>query len=125
MPGSIAELLSKWEARQAEWRRLGVHVMGAAIADEILSDLHQLETAHTLEPLTLTEAALASGYSIDRLQKMVAGGQLENVGKKGSPRIRRGDLPRKPGHTLPAIAGESQFGERRRIAASAIGNGAS
>jgi hypothetical protein len=45
--------------------------------------------------LDLTTAAQLSGYSPDRLRHKVASGELPNAGKRGAPRIRRGDLPMK------------------------------
>jgi hypothetical protein len=75
----------------------------------------QLESAareHALEALTLDEARNESGYSYSALQKMVASGELENVGNKGSPRVRRGDLPRKARKEEPGIA--AAIIERRR-----------
>jgi hypothetical protein len=48
-----------------------------------------------LETLTLKEATEESGLSYSGLEKMVRDGRLENLGTKGSPRVRRGDLPRK------------------------------
>ena len=123
---TVSELVSKWEARHDEWRRLGVHVLGAALADEILTDLHDLSRANALVPVTLREASLISGYTVDHLQRLVASGQLENIGRKGRPRIRRGDLPAKPGHRLPPSAESDQFTVRRRIVASVTnGNEAS
>lgn len=59
----------------------------------------QLEAAARLlsdEHLTLTAASSESGYSVDRLRHMVATAAIPNAGRKGAPRIRRGDLPRKP-----------------------------
>ena len=47
------------------------------------------------EILTLQEAAAESGYSKRRLREFVHEGSVPNVGRKGAPRIRRGDLPRK------------------------------
>ena len=47
------------------------------------------------EPLTLTQAAEESRFSYSAIQKMVASGESENVGGKGNPRVRRGDLPKK------------------------------
>ena len=49
------------------------------------------------ESLTLQEAAATSGYSADHIRHQVADGKLPNVGRKGSPRVRRGDLPLKSG----------------------------
>ncbi|MDB4916297.1 MAG: hypothetical protein JWM95_3941 [Gemmatimonadetes bacterium] len=120
---TYADLLAKWEQRRAEWRGLGVQVNGTAIADELLADLHALSQANALEELTLREAALLSGYSVDHLQRLVSSGQLENVGRKGRPRVRRGDLPVKPGHRLPSTEPESQFAARRRIVASVAKSG--
>jgi len=123
---TVAELVAKWESRHEEWRRLGVQVNGALLADEVLADLHELSRANALDPVSLGEASLISGYSIDHLQRLVAAGKLENIGKKGRPRIRRGDLPVKPGHRLPSSDGEGSFNSRRRIVASVTnGNEAS
>jgi hypothetical protein len=58
----------------------------------------QLETAIRAEAdevLTLTEAAMASGHSVDHLRHLVAAGVLHNAGRKGAPRVRRSDLPKK------------------------------
>ena len=49
--------------------------------------------------VTLKEASTLGGYSIDALQRMVASGRVENAGRKGRPRIRRADVPTKPGHS--------------------------
>ncbi len=72
-----------------------------SVADEI----EERALAHALEALTLGDAAEESGYSYSAIQKMVASGELSNLGDKGNPRVRRGDLPRK------AIAPPSQSGE--------------
>ena len=48
------------------------------------------------EILTLDEAASVSKYSKRRLRELVADGSISNYGRKGAPRIRRADLPRKP-----------------------------
>ena len=64
-------------------------------------ELHAAELEAALrdaeaEELTMAESVIASRYSERRLRELVAVGALENVGKKGSPRFRRGDLPKKP-----------------------------
>lgn len=48
------------------------------------------------ESLTLGQAAEESGYSVEYLGRLVRCGTIPNAGKKGSPRIRRCDLPRRP-----------------------------
>lgn len=45
------------------------------------------------EMLTLAEASLRSGYSQDHLARLLREGRLPNAGRRGSPRIRAGDLP--------------------------------
>ena len=47
------------------------------------------------EVLTLPEAAAVCGYSSDHLGTLVRKGKIANYGRKGSPRIRRSDLPTK------------------------------
>jgi hypothetical protein len=63
--------------------------------EECARQLSAALEAHALEALTLDEAAKESSYSYSAIQKMVAHGELTNVGKKGSPRVLRGELPKK------------------------------
>ncbi|MDB4890458.1 MAG: hypothetical protein JWL61_2313 [Gemmatimonadetes bacterium] len=51
-------------------------------------------------------AVRESGYSADRLRHKIAAQEIPNAGRKGSPKIRRADLPRK-GHRsgMPFDAG--------------------
>jgi len=79
-------------ARSLEWAALRVE---QALRDE--SD----------QLLTLAQAAELSGYHPDSLARMVRDGQIPDLrppNSKGTIRIRRGDLPIKPGrpeHTSP------------------------
>ena len=116
---TLGELRQLWERRRDEWARFGVSVDGAELASQVIADLEQLVAARG-DAVTLTEAHRLGGYSVDRLQRLVANGEVENVGRKGRPRIRRSDVPMKPGHRLPDEAASVQFSERRRIAASVI-----
>ncbi len=50
-----------------------------------------------LEALTLSEGEAESGYSRATLERMLSDGKIPNVGEPGAPRVRRCDLPRKPG----------------------------
>jgi len=111
-------LIDRWRGREEEWSRLGVAVDGAKVAAEIVGDLQTLRRAHASEAVTLREASLIGGYSLDHLQRLVAGGQVENVGRKGRPRIRRDDVPVKPGQGLRGNDDPSQLDARRRIVAS-------
>jgi hypothetical protein len=91
----LADLPAKWREEAqilsdngAESQAL-VKVRAATELEEALIDRDN-------ELLTVIQAAKESGYSKDWLRKLVASGQIPNVGKPGAPRVRRGDLPRKP-----------------------------
>ena len=92
-PPLPTELPSQWREAANEIR---VHNAGSAAAFELCAvQLEEgLKTAEN-DVLTLADAARESGYHADSLRHMVASGQLPNAGKRGSPRIRRGDLPRR------------------------------
>lgn len=111
-----ADLIQRWSARLDEWRRLRVQVDGAAVAGEILDDLRALVDEDTV---TLSEASRIGGYSVDHLQRLVRQGTLENRGRKHAPRIRRSDVPTKPGYSLPSEPADGQLSLRRRIVADA------
>jgi hypothetical protein len=93
---TLAQIRAKWEARQVEANRLGATVSLAAIANDVLEDLGQIELAGDADSLTLDEASRESGYSTDHLRHLIADGTLANAGRKHAPRLRRVDLPRKP-----------------------------
>lgn len=63
--------------------------MGRSQVEEALRDRAD-------ERLTLAEALLRSGYSQDHLARLVREGRIPNSGRRGSPRIRAGDLPVRP-----------------------------
>lgn len=114
---SLSEIRAKWEARRAEHARLDSHVSAARLIADVLADLEQLERSNALDAVTLAEASAIGGYSVDRLQHLVRSGTIANLGRKGRPRIRRGDVPIKPGYLRPQ-RDHDQLHERRRIVAS-------
>ena len=88
-----SELPRYWAARAAE---LAPYAPAAAAAfRQAGAELQNALDAAADEALTLTEAARESGYAARTLRQKVAEGEIPNAGKKGSPRIRRGDLPRR------------------------------
>jgi hypothetical protein len=113
----LADLLTRWQSRRAEWARLGVAVDGEKIASEVLKDLTGLAAAADEEFLTLTEAAMASGYNAESLSRLIRQGRLANHGTPRRPRVRRADLPHKP---RSALAQSS-----RRVASSRPAGGPS
>jgi len=90
------ELVVVWRDEAKLVRRRGED--GRARCMESMAD--DLERVLALEPqveLTLEEAAEECGYSKRSLHRLVAEGALPLVGGEGPRRVRRGDLPRKPG----------------------------
>jgi hypothetical protein len=75
---------------------------GAARAYELVAD--ELDAAlqgQDAELLNLTQAAAESGYSADHLGREIARGRIPNAGRRNAPKVRRTDLPRKPGALPP------------------------
>src|SRR4051812_5177497 len=89
------ELLARWQARRADWKRFGVQVEGTVLADEVLADLALLEKSEGDEILSLAAASSESGYSRDHLARLIRQGTIANAGRPNAPRVRRRDLPRK------------------------------
>ncbi len=52
------------------------------------------------EALTLREASLEGGYSIDHLRRRIRDGTIPNAGDERKYRIFRRDMPKKPGHRV-------------------------
>src|SRR5258708_18742019 len=100
------DFVRRWRARRDELARLGAHVEGAKLCDEVLADFEAVTTAQDEALLGLQDAAARSGYSADHLRR------LHRLGKLSARRdgwrlfFRAGDLPRKPtvvdGHPLKA-----------------------
>ncbi len=118
---TLVGLIARWRGRHDEWSRLGAAVDGAKVAAEIVSDLEALQRAQASDAVTLRDASVIGGYSLDHLQRLVADGQIENVGAKRG-RLEGGagamDVPVKPGHNLRGNDDPSQLDLRRRIVAS-------
>jgi hypothetical protein len=91
---AVCGLVAGWRARAAELRRYGAApaaVTLEAAADELGAALR----SEADELLTLTAASAESGFSVDHLARLLRERRIPNAGRKGAPRIRRSDLPRK------------------------------
>ncbi len=93
---TLMDLADRWAIEAASLERWGDD-RGAAILRQCATELNAAARAHDDEEFTITAASAASGYSCDHLRALVASGEVPNAGRKGSPRIRRRDLPRKAG----------------------------
>lgn len=110
-----AELRAKWQHRRDEWRRFGVSVNGAAMAEEILADVEQLERSDDEKLYTPTQAAERTGFHPESIARMVRTGRVPNHGRKNAPRVKLSDLPTKP----PKVAPRGQAGASSAPADSA------
>jgi len=111
------QLVARWQTRRVEWKRLGAHVDGAAVADEVLADLALLEQFENDEILSLEAASTVSGYSRDHIARLIRQGRIPNAGRPNAPRVRRRDLPRKAASLQSLI--ESDI-SRAQIARSVV-----
>jgi hypothetical protein len=89
----LAALAERWRGRAAELRRYAPDVANAF--EDAAAEMEAFLTAVTNELLGLRAAAQESGYTVDHLRRLIREGQIANAGRPHSPRIRRGDLPRK------------------------------
>jgi hypothetical protein len=115
---TIASLPSMWRQRAQDLRRWAA-AEGAARALECVADELEAAVQHEGgEPLTLADAALASGYSADHLGRLVRRGKLPNHGRPNAPRVRPADLPYKS-TGLPRPSGSGHI-PRAEIARAVI-----
>lgn len=91
----LADLPSAWRTRAEELRPYSAPAAEAwsRAADELQEALGAAEQ----EQLAPADAARESGLSERRLRELVVEGKLANVGRRGAPRYRRADLPRRAG----------------------------
>jgi len=103
----VQQSVTKLRAKAAEFREVFADEGRALTLEWAAREVEQALRAETDELLTLTEASEISGYHPDSLARMVRNGQIPDLRppkSKGMIRIRRGDLPIKPGkeHTPSA-----------------------
>jgi hypothetical protein len=88
----FAALSAKWRIDAELLASYGAEAL-ANVARRHANELERAVREMGDDALDLATAAQESGYSRDRLRHMIASGELPNAGKRGAPRIRRGDLP--------------------------------
>lgn len=110
----VERLAGEWEAEAELLRRRGAPHQAAAL-ESAADDLRERIREWKVEPLTVAEAADESEYCERHLRELLSGERVPNVGEDGSPRIRRADLPAKPGGggpTLEVSEGGKSIAER-------------
>lgn len=94
----LRSLADRWRTEAETLARYGDD-RGAIVARLHADQLEEAAAEIAAETLTLSEAAAESGYSERRLRELLTSGEIPQAGRKGAPRIRRGDLPKKAGTT--------------------------
>ena len=90
----VADLPTLWRQRAKDLRPFATDKVVQTI-ESLATELEEAIVEAELEALTLAEAAEESGLSYGHLSRLVNEGAIPNAGQKGSPRIRRRDLPRR------------------------------
>ena len=105
-PPVVATLVAKWEEDASALERYA-DAHGAAVCRLHVAELGEAIRAALDDELTIAESAQVTGYSEDHLRHEVAEGKIPNAGRKGAPRIRRGDLPTKSGKRIRGVDPEA------------------
>jgi hypothetical protein len=87
---------TRWTAKRDVFAEAGALVDGARLLDHVLADVEAVFASEEAETLTVAEAARESGYTRDHVARLIRSGTIPNAGRPRAPRVRRGDLPRKP-----------------------------
>jgi hypothetical protein len=96
----------RWRSRAGKLRDWAAAEEVAHAWEEAARELESVLAAEEQELLNLQQASHRSGYCPDHLGRLIREGKLPNSGRVNAPKIRIGDLPRKPGGILPVAAGE-------------------
>ena len=99
----IRRCLERWDLNAKVLRPYGGE-READLITKLATEMRQAICAWEGEVLSIHDAALESGYSEDRLRKLVGEGRIPNAGRRGKPRVKRADLPRKANSRKSAIA---------------------
>lgn len=92
---TLSELVTDWRNEADRIRHRYDDERLARLCEVHATELAERLRRHQDQKLTLQEAARRSGYSVSHLRYLIRDGEIPNAGRKGRPRIRRGDLPRK------------------------------
>lgn len=100
----LESLAAKWEQEAGEQREQWCNETAASVLDRARGELLGALDKEGGELLNLAQAARESGYTADHIGRLVKEGKLYNYGRNHAPRVRRGDLPRKPQLLRDAVA---------------------
>jgi len=91
----VPDLVRVWREQAEAYERDGQP--GAPLLRRVADELETWLAGYGDTALTLVEAARESGYSQSQLRRLIQVQVIPNRSENGEVRIRRADLPRKPG----------------------------
>jgi hypothetical protein len=92
---NLEALVTRWRAQAGDLRRFGAGGQADAV-DQCAVELESALASMGDEMLSLESAARESGYSADHLGRLIRTGRLTNHGRPKAPKVRHGELPKKP-----------------------------
>lgn len=90
----VVAFIEATRAKAEEFRRFGNEPQ-AKVCEVLADELDAKRKAFLDEEITIAEAAELSGYHESAIRKMRDDGRIPETSKG---RVRRGDVPKKPGH---------------------------
>lgn len=96
MSQSMLTLAKSWREEAQTIRRRYNDEKLATLCETHALELETAVRTSLDAPITLDEAARRSGYSKSHLRRLMDSGKVPNIGEKGAPRVRLGDLPYRP-----------------------------
>mgnify|MGYP006282155039 CR=1 FL=1 len=118
---TIETLAKDWRSRAGKLRDWAAAEEVAHAWEEAARELEAVLATTEQELLNLQQASERSGYTPDHLGRLVREGRLPNAGRANAPKIRVGDLPRKPGET-PCDAAAQHTRQAKEFIARALLN---
>ena len=92
---ALRSLLHRWTTDAATLRGYG-DSRGADMLERLTNEARAAIESAGDELLTLEQAARVANMHPDSLRHLVASGRIPNAGRRGAPRIKRADVPRRP-----------------------------
>jgi hypothetical protein len=93
-PTPLDELPASWRARATELRRWAAADGAASALERAAEELEQRLAQEAGQLLNVAQAAALTGRHRDTIGGAISAGRLTNHGRKGGPRVRRGELLR-------------------------------
>jgi hypothetical protein len=118
----LDELADKWATEAKTLRERYYDDKGAKMCEDKRAELLQTISNALSATLNLTQAGKESGYHPGHLGRLVKEGKLKNYGSPLRPKVRRGDLPRKPRNPLRESDAIQSVGTTRPEIARAVVN---